>query len=246
MRTNASASACCAALLVFLAGCGGESVAHGLGERQANQVAVALDEAGIRATVRKEEGSEAAWRVDVPSGAVAAARRLLAERALPRQEGPGFAALLGQGGLVPTPAEERARILHALSGELARSVEAVDGVVEARVHLAPAPDDPLRAGAPPVARAAVLVKVRAGQRPRVEPLQPGIQALVAGAVPGLDPGQVAVVLAEASPAIPALPDPPRSPLALGAGAASAALGLLLLAGALRRHPWRWLRLRRAP
>jgi len=246
MRPVLSASACGAAVLLLLAGCGGEPVAHGLAERQANQVAVALDQAGLRAAVRKEEGSEAAWRVEVPSGAVSAARRLLAERALPRQEGAGFAALLGQGGLVPTPAEERARILHALSGELARSVEAVDGVVEARVHLAPAPEDPLRGAPAPAARAAVLVKVRAGQRARVEPLQFGIQALVAGAVPGLEPSQVAVVLAEASPAEPPPPDPPRSPLAAGAAAAAAGLSLLLLATALRRHPWRWSRLRRAP
>jgi len=245
MRSFPSRAVGCA-LLLSLAGCGAEPVAHGLAERQANQVAVALDEAGIRASVRKEEGSEAAWRVEVPPGAAAAARRLLAERALPRQEGAGLAALLGQGSLVPTPGEERARILHALAGELARSVEAVDGVVEARVHLAPAPDDPLRAGSPPAARAAVLVKVRAGQRGRVEPLQAGLQALVAGAVPGLDPGQVAVVLAEASPAPPPPIDSPRSPLAVGGAAAAAALGLLLLAVALRRGPWRSLRLRRAP
>jgi len=234
------------ALLLLLAACGGEPVAHGLAERQANQVAVALDGAGIRALVRRDEGSEAAWRVEVPAGSAAPARRLLAERALPRQEGGGFAAVLGQGGLVPTPAEERARILHALSGELARSVEAVDGVVEARVHLAPAPEDPLRTGAAPAARAAVLVKVRAGLRPRVEPLLAGIQALVAGAVPGLEPGQVAVILAEAAPAAAPEADPPRNPLALAGAAATAALGLTALALALRRQPLRWPSLRRSP
>ena len=154
----------------------------------------------------------------------------------------------GQRGNIylATPTEERARLLHALSGELARSVEALDGVVEARVHLAPTPDDPLRTGAAPAARAAVLVNVRAGQRQRIEPLLAGIQALVAGAVPGLDPAQVAVVLAEAStPAAPA-PPPARSTVATGAAAAAAGLGLLLLALALRRLPWRLPHLRRVP
>lgn len=234
------------ALLLLLAACRGEPVAHGLAERQASQVAVALEEAGIRAAVRRDEGSEGAWQVEVPAGSEAPARRLLAERALPREVAGGFAAILGQGALLPTPAEERARILHALSGELARSVEAVDGVVEARVHLAPAPDDPLRSGAPPAARASVLLKVRAGLRPRVEPMLPGVQALVAGAVPGLDAGQVAVILAEAAPAAGAPADPPRSPLALAGAAVAAALGLAAAALALRRHPPRWPILRRAP
>lgn len=241
-----SLSALAPAPLLLLAACGGEPVAHGLAERQANQVAVVLDEAGLRAAVRRDEGSEAAWRVEVPAGSAASARRLLAERALPRQEGGGFTAVLGQGGLVPTPAEERARILHALSGELARSVESIDGVVEARVHLAPAPEDPLRTGVGPAARAAVLVKVRAGLRPRVEPLLAGIQALVAGAVPGLEPGLVAVVLAEAEPAAPPAGDPPRSPAALAGAAVTAALGLATLALALRRQPLRWPGPRRAP
>ncbi|MBI5068541.1 MAG: secretion protein [Deltaproteobacteria bacterium] len=238
-----------AALAFLLAGgCGGEPVAHGLAERQANQVAVALDEAGIRAAVRRDEASEGAWRVEVPAGATAAARRLLAERALPRQEATGFAAVLGQGGLVPTPAEERARILHALSGELARSVEAVDGVVEARVHLAPAPEDPLRTGAAPAARAALLARVRAGHRARVEPLVAGLQALVAGAVPGLEPGQVAVVIAESAPPAPPAPPPARSTAALASSAVAATLGLALLAAAARRLGWRLPRMlvRRAP
>ncbi len=240
----ASPLPCIATLALLLAaGCGGEPVVHGLAERQANQVAVALDEAGIRTAVRRDEGSEGAWRVEVPQGATAAARRLLAERALPRQEGTGFAAVLGQGGLVPTPAEERARILHALSGELARSVEAVDGVVEARVHLAPSPEDPLRGSASPAARAAVLARVRSGQRARVEPLVPGLQALVSGAVPGLEPGQVAVVIAEAAPPPPPAPPPARSAASLATAAAAAALGLVFLVAAARRLGWRLPRIR---
>lgn len=228
-----------AALLFALAACGGEPVAHGLAERQANQVAVALDEAGLGASVRRDEGSDGAWRVEVTASAAPAARRLLLERALPREEAPGFAAVVGKGGLVPTPAEERARLLHALAGELARSIETVDGVVEARVHLAPSPDDPLRTGAAPAARGAVLVKVRAGHRERLEPMRPGIQALVAGAVPGLDPALVAVVVAEAVPASPPPPVRPRSPSSLAAAAGTAVLGMALLGIALRRLPWRW-------
>lgn len=131
--------------------------------------------------------------------------------------------------MVPTPTEERALYLHAVAGELARSVEAVDGVVTARVHLALPPVDPLRTGPAPAPRAAVLVKARPGARPRVEPLAPGIQALVAGAVAGLDPGSVSVVVTEGA----AVVGPPRArpwrPLLLAAAGAAALGAAALLA-----------------
>jgi type III secretion protein J len=226
-------------LLLALAGCGGEPLLHGLDERQANQVLAALDESGLCGAKRRDPGAEGSWVVEVPAAEAARARRTLAERGLPRPESAGLAALVAGGGLVPTPAEERARLLGALAGELSRSLEAVPGVVEARVHLGLPPDDPLRAAPPP--RAAVLVKVRPGGRPLVEPLAPGIQSLVAGAVAGLEPGQVAVVLAEsAPPPPPAAPALPRAPLLLLA-AAGAALALAALAAGLRRTavgiPW---------
>ena len=70
-------------------------------------------------------------------------------------------------------------------------------------------------------RAAVLVKVRPAARARLEPLAPGIQSLVAGAVAGLEPAAVAVVVAETAPASRA-PD---------SGAAGGRRGVLLaLAG----------------
>jgi type III secretion protein J len=227
--------------VLLLAGCGPEPILHGLDERQANRVLGALDEAGLPASKRRDEGSEGAWLVEVPPSEAVRARRILSERELPRPEAAGFASVLARGSLVPTPAEERARLLHAIAGELSRSVEAVDGVVEARVHIALPPDDPLRPAAPP--RGAVLVKVRPGARPRVEPLAPGIQSLVAGAVAGLEPAQVAVVLAESSP--PSVPAPevaPRRP-ALALAGSAAALALALTAAGLRRTrvPWRWPR-----
>jgi type III secretion protein J len=230
-------------LLVAVAGCGREPILHGLDERQANQVLTALDESGLSAAKQRDEGTEAAWRVEVPGSEAARARRILSERELPRPESGGFAQAFARQSLVPTPAEERARLLQALAGELSRTVEAVDGVVEARVHLALAPDDPLRAGLAPRPRGAVLVKVRPGARPRVEPLAPGIRSLVAGAVAGLDPADVAVVLAEASPAPVATPPSPpnRGLVALGAVAGALGLGLLAASARSARIPWPRLR-----
>lgn len=186
-------------LAVLALACGREEILHGLEESQANQVIVALDEGGVRATKQREEGADAAWRVEVGRSESARAQQLLAERELPRERSPGFGEVFGKGSVAPTSVEERALYLHALSGELSRSVEAIDGVLAARVHLALPPSDSLRLEPSPPPRAAVLVKARSGWRVRVEQHSPGIQSLVAGAVAGLDPSAVSVVVAEASP-----------------------------------------------
>ena len=220
--------------LVLVAACADEEILHGLDEAQANQVVVALGDAGVIGRARRQDGDGAGFAVAVASAESGRARRVLAERDLPRQRPPGFAEVFSKGSLVPTPVEERALYHHALAGELARSLETLDGVVEARVHLAlPAPD-PLRPEAARPPRGAVLVKFRPEARARLEALESGIRSLVAGAAEGLDPASVSLVLAEAAAAPPAVPSPrrPSRPL-LGLAALATAAGLALAAVALR-------------
>jgi type III secretion protein J len=217
------------ALVVLLAGCGDEPLLHDLGERQANEVLVALDEEGVAATKVRQEGTEAAWTVSVERGQGGRAHRLLAARQLPRARPQGLGDVFAQGGMVPTPVEERARWLHALSGELARSVEALDGVVEARVHLGLPAEDPLHPGVRPTPRAAVLVKCRPASCASLRELEPGLRSLVAGAVEGLAPEAVAVVIAEAAtvPSAAAARTWRLTPWLAGlAGLAACALGAL--------------------
>lgn len=189
--------------LALAAACGDEELLHGLDETQANQSLVALGEDGISGRKAREDGSEGNWTLIVPSGEGARARRLLAARELPRARPPGFAEVFGKGSMVPTPAEERALYQHALAGELARSLETIDGVVEARVHLALPAHDPLRPEARAAPRAAVLLKCRTEARERIESLANGIRSLVAGAAESLEPESVAVVVAEAGAGPPA-------------------------------------------
>lgn len=217
-------------LALFALACGREEILHGLEESQANQVLVALDEGGVRATKQREEGTDGAWRVEVGRSDSARAQQLLAERELPRQRPPGFGEVFGKGSVAPTAVEERALYLHALSGELARSLEGIDGVLAARVHLALPPADPMRLEPSPPPRAAVLVKARPGWRTRVEQLSPGMQSLVAGAVAGLDPSAVSVVVAEAaavSRAQAASSSGARRTLLLTLAGAAALLGVAL-------------------
>ena len=198
-----------ALLALALGGCAREELLHGLDERQASEVLVAL------------------------------AHRILAERELPRAKAPGVAEVFGKGSMVPTPTEEHALLLHALAGELARSVEAVDGVVAARVHLGLRQPDPLRPTERGAPRASLLVKCRASACAAVRALEPGLRALVAGAVEGLEPAAVALVVSEAAEA----PSPPPAParrtgllFGLALQAALAAMALALPAARARLRP----------
>lgn len=229
------------ALALVLAGCAREELLHGLDERQANEVLVALDERGLAASKAREDGpgDGERWRVDVDAGDATRAQRVLAERELPRGRPPGLAEVFGKGSMVPTPTEEHALLLHALSGELARSVEAVDGVVAARVHVGLRQPDPLRPGERSAPRASALVKCRASACAAVRALEPGLRAMIAGAVDGLEPAAVALVLAEAAESPPRAPPPARRTgllvgLALLAALAAAALALPAVRARLRR------------
>jgi type III secretion protein J len=218
------------ALLVaplLLAACGDEVLLHRLDEPQANQVLVALGDAGLAARKDRDGGEDGAFAVVVRPSEAAAARSVLSARDLPRARSPGFTELFGSAGLVPTQLEEHARYLHALSGELARTLESLDGVLGARVHLAlPAPD-PLRPDARRTPRASILIKCRPDARGRLDAQADGIRRVVAGAAEGLDPASVSVLVTEAAPSpAPRVPEPriSRGWLAGSALALAAVLG----------------------
>jgi type III secretion protein J len=224
-------------LVAFLPACGEEVILHRLDEVQANQVLVALGEAGVAAQKGRDPSDEATFAVAVRPSEASRARGVLSARDLPRTRTPGFAELFASSGLVPSPLEEHVRYLHALSGELSRTVEAIDGVVAARVHLALPVHDPLQPEARQPPRASLLVKCAPGSRARLEAQVEGLRRLVAGAAEGLDPSSVAVVLAESSPP-PARPSDRTAGRPWMAGSALA-LALLLGAGAVtlgRRRP----------
>jgi type III secretion protein J len=174
-------------------------VQHGLVEREANRMVAALRQAGVEAQKVKEKGRGGKFAVQVPRGQVTRAIGVLLQHDLPRRSKPGFAEVFGKASLVPTATEQRARFLHALSGELTRTLESASGVLEARVHLVLPERHPLalREQVQAKPRAAVLLRVRAGKAP-ITALE--VQRLVAGSVQELDPAQVAVVVRKTRPA----------------------------------------------
>jgi type III secretion protein J len=145
-------------LLCGLVGCRAELV-QGVDEREANAIVLALDEAGIGAW---KERSAGAYRIEVSGSDVAPALHVLETRGLPHQPQASLESSFGEGSLIATPDEERARLMSALSGELSRTLGGMPGVVDARVHLA-LPARPASLDAPPQApTASILLRVRPG------------------------------------------------------------------------------------
>jgi len=171
-------------------------VQHGLVEREANRMVAALRQSGVEAQKVKEQGRGGKFAVQVPRGQVTRAIGVLLKHDLPRRSKPGFAEVFGKASLVPTATEQRARFLHALSGELTRTLESAHGVLEARVHLVLPERHPLalRENALAKPRAAVFLRVRPGKEPITVA---EVRRLVAGSVQELEPAQVAVVVRQA-------------------------------------------------
>ncbi|HVZ33576.1 MAG TPA: hypothetical protein VG963_14190 [Polyangiaceae bacterium] len=167
-------------------------VANNLDEPTANLVVAALGRNGVAADKERDPDNEGRFAVDVGRGDASFALSVMTREELPRQAQPRLSETLGQSSLIPSRADERAKLLVGTAAELEHTLLGVDNVISARVHLALPRNEPLDADGPPqVPTASVLIK-HSGQTP---PLSPGdISRLVAGAVQGLEPENVAVVL----------------------------------------------------
>jgi type III secretion protein J len=175
---------------LFLVGCA-VPVAAGLDETDANRIVVTLDRARIDATKEADPGGEGKLRVTVARDDVPRALAAMQGEGLPRPQPRGVLDTLDKGALVPSAAQEHAQLVAGMAGDIERTLEGVDGVLRARVHLNVPAKDPLRDAPAGKSTASVLVEHR-GTTP---PLAPdAVQRLVAGGVGGLAPTDVAVVM----------------------------------------------------
>lgn len=127
--------------------------------------------------------------IRVPRPEVYDTRIKLSGEGLPTESSEGYAILDGQD-LSTSQFQEQTGFKRAMEGELATTVEAIDGVETAVVHLA-LPQEKVFADEQDPTTASVLVQTRPGST-----LSPGqVQAvvhLVASSIEGLDPDQVTV------------------------------------------------------
>jgi type III secretion protein J len=198
MRMRARRRACWALLAALvLAGCGSQEIYGRLKEDQANEIIAALRDAHIDAG--KAPDKDGQWSVTVATDDFSRAIQLLRAKGLPREDFATLGSLFEKKGLVSSPTEERARLIYGLSQELSHTVSAIDGVVQARVHLAMPEADPLSDRSKP-ASAAVFVKYQPGYDLRSQ--SGAIKALVTNSIEGLTIDRVSVVMVPAQAPVP--------------------------------------------
>jgi len=168
-------------------------IVHDLDEPQANTIVAMLQREGVATNkTRQESGQKSTYTITVQRADAPRAWQLLRKQNLPRPATPGFGEVFKAGSLVPTTAQQRAMMRHALSGEITQTLQSIEGVQQARVHIVLPRRDPLapRDQQNPTARASVLLKITHPEAVKSH----DIQKLVAGAVEGLAMKDVGVVM----------------------------------------------------
>ncbi len=184
---------CCLPLLLMaflLVGCDKETTLHaGLDEREANLVMAALLDAGI--ACHKIAGEENTWNVTIGESDFANASNLLERKGLPHREFKGVSEVFRKTGMVSSPSEERIRFMDALAQDLSRTITAIDGVVDARVHVVLPDNDPFARKKLPSSAA---VAIRSRWDADLTDIVPGVKNLVKNSIEGLQYEKISVIL----------------------------------------------------
>ena len=184
-----------AAISLLFAGCDKETTLHSsLEERQANLVMAALIDAGIGC--HKSPGEEGTWNVSVVESRFAEAVNLLERRGLPRNPHQGIGEVFKKTGMISSPSEERIRFMDALAQDLAKTISAIDGVVDARVHIVLPENDPFARHALPSSAA---VAIRSRWDADITDAIPSIKGLVKNSIEGLAAEKIMVTVFRDSP-----------------------------------------------
>lgn len=156
----------------------------GLERDDVTRMGLALGEAGIVYDVNAEGST-----LMVPAGMTGRARMILAEKGLPSSVSAGYELFDELGSLGLTSFMQEVTRVRALEGEIARSIQTINGVKGARVHIVMAERGNFRR-AEQVPTASVIIRFdRAGVESRAN----AVRHLVAAAVPGMVADNVTVL-----------------------------------------------------
>jgi type III secretion protein J len=171
---------------------------HGLTEEQANEMVVTLANNGINATKVPVEGEVMSFTLTVPKRDSSHAWEILQANNLPKPPKRGFGEVFAKTSLIPTAVEEKALYMQAVMGELEKTLLAITGVVDARVHVVLPESDVLKQElqGPTITKAAVLLKYKTDRSGALPFRDEDVKNLVANSVEGLKPADVAVVASE--------------------------------------------------
>ncbi len=176
-------------------------IVHNLPEAEANEIVAVLQEHGVVAQKTLASEEDNTWTVNVPRQAQARSWSVLDKYKLPKQRERRFRDVFGKSKLVVTPMEEKALYLEALQGEIAETLESIDGVIDSRVHLV-LPRRNLSGAIETPAKGSVVLEYQPDSQgtPPVQAVE--IQNVVAHGVEGLESEGVVVVLKPSSIASP--------------------------------------------
>lgn len=163
-----------------------------LSEREANEMMSALLAEGIEAS--KAGAGDGFFTITVDQSDVRTSLDVLARLGLPRGTRDSIGQVFAKSGIVSSPFEERVRYIYALSEDMAQTLQQIDGVLVARVHIV-MPEEPELGQEVKPASAAVFIKQIRGYD--LDYLIPQIRRLVASSIEGLDYESVTIVLVEA-------------------------------------------------
>ncbi len=183
--------------LLLLVGCR-TSLFEGLDEDQANRIIAVLSHHGIDGV--KERNTDKTWNVSVDDGDAVAATELAGAYALPRGGHANLGELFSRQGLISNPEEDRVRYIYGLTQELSETLEKIDGVLVARVHIVQPERDPVTG---PVAAPSASVMLRYRTDHNLELMRDKIRGIVAGSVEGLTPDRVFLTLVPVTPVLAA-------------------------------------------
>jgi type III secretion protein J len=183
-------------LLLLLAGCR-TSLFEGLDEDQANHIIAALSHHGINGY--KERNADQSWNISVDDTDAVVATELASAYALPRGGHSNLGELFKRQGLISSPEEDRVLYVYGLSQELSETLEKMDGVLLARVHIVLPEKDPMDPAQDTPPSASVMMRYRSEYN--LEPMRERIRALVAGSVEGLTPARVSLTLLAVTPVL---------------------------------------------
>lgn len=161
-----------------------ETLYVGLDRADVNQIGLVLGDAGIDFDVASDGTT-----VLVAAGTTAQARMLLAEKGLPTSTNAGYELFDNVGSLGLTSFMQQVTRVRALEGEIARTIQSIQGIKAARVHIVMGERGNFRREEQtPTASVVIRATGVDGARSAMS-----IRYLVAAAVPGLEADKVTVL-----------------------------------------------------
>ena len=156
----------------------------GLDRDDVVNIGAALQEVGIPFDVNADDTT-----VFVPVGQAARARMTLAEKGLPHSSSVGYELFDKLGSLGLTSFMQEVTRVRAMEGELARTIQMMQGVKAARVHIVLGDDGSFRREKQPPSASVVIRSNGSDDRSMAQ----SIRHLVAASLPGMTPEEVTVL-----------------------------------------------------